>query len=50
MLRKSKLDSIAVLIFNTSSDSNISHHEFVLISNVLKECEDMKEEIKNLKI
>ena len=30
-------------------DSNISHDEFVLRSNVLKECDDMKEEIKNLK-
>ena len=28
-------------------DSNISHDEFVLIDNVLKEFYDMKEEIKN---
>ena len=28
-------------------DSNISHNEFVLINNVLKEFRDMKEKIKN---
>ena len=31
------------------SDSYVSHDEFVLINNVLKENEDMKEEIKSLK-
>ena len=30
-------------------DSNISHDEFALINNLLKESEDMKEGIKNLK-
>ena len=30
-------------------DSNISHDEFALINNLLKEYEDMKEGIKNLK-
>ena len=30
-------------------DSGVSHDKFVLISNVLKEYENMKEEIKNLK-
>ena len=30
-------------------DSNISHNEFLLINNVLKEYDHMKEEIKNLK-
>ena len=30
-------------------DSKISHDEFALINNVLKEYYDMKEEIKNLK-
>ena len=30
-------------------DSNISHNEFLLINNVLKEHDHMKEEIKNLK-
>ena len=31
------------------NDSNISHDEFVLINNGLKEYGKMKEEIKNLK-
>ena len=30
-------------------DSGISHDEFVLINNVLKECNEMKQETKNLK-
>ena len=30
-------------------DSNINHVKFVLISNALKEYDDIKEEIKNLK-
>ena len=38
LLAKSKLNLI---------DSNISHDEFVLINNVPKEFDDMKEEIKN---
>ena len=35
------------LISKALIDSNISHHEFVLINNVLKEFYGMKEEIKN---
>ena len=46
-LAKSKLNSIEVLISKALIDSNISHDEFVLINNVLKEFYDMKEEIKN---
>ena len=46
---KSKLNSIEVLIFKTSIDSVISHDQFVLINNLLKEYDQMKEEIKNLK-
>ena len=49
MLAKSKLNSIEVLISKTLIDSNISHDEFVLINNVLKEYEEMKEEVKILK-
>ena len=30
-------------------DSNISHDEIVLLNNVLKEYDDLKEEIQNLK-
>ena len=38
---KSKLNSIEVLICRALIDSNISHDEFVLINNVLKEYVDM---------
>ena len=38
-----------VLISKALINSNISHDEFVLINNVLKEFHDMKEEIKNSK-
>ena len=36
-----------MLISKTLTDSNVSHNEFVLINNMLKESYDMKEEIKN---
>ena len=36
-----------VLISKALIDSNISHDEFVLMNNALKEFYDMKEEIKN---
>ena len=49
MLAKSKLNSIKVLISKDLIDSNINHDKFVLINNVLKECDDMKEVITNLK-
>ena len=49
LLAKSKLNSTEVLISNVLIDSNISHDEFVLTNNVLKEFYDMKEEIKNSK-
>ena len=49
MLVKSKLNSIEVSISKALIESNISHDEFVLINNVFKEYDDMKEEIKNSK-
>ena len=49
LLAKSKLNSIEVLFSNTLIDSVISHDEFVLIINALKEYSEMKEEIKYLK-
>ena len=49
LLAKSKLNSIKVLISKDLIDSVISHDEFVLINNVLKEYNEMKEKIKNLK-
>ena len=36
-----------VLVYKVLIDSNIGHHEFVLINNVLKESYDMKGEITN---
>ena len=47
MLAKSKLNNMEVLISKALIDSNISHDEFVLMNNALKEFYDMKEEIKN---
>ena len=45
LLAKSYLNSIAKALIN----SIISHDELVLINNMLKEYDDMKEEIENLK-
>ena len=47
MLANSKLNSIEVLISKALIDSNISHDEFILINNVLKESYDIEEGIKN---
>ena len=49
LLAKAKLNSIEVLISKALIDSNNSHDDFVLITDVLKEYGNMKEEIKNLK-
>ena len=49
LLAKSKLSSREALISMTLIDSVISHDEFVLINNVLKEYDKIKEEIKTLK-
>ena len=48
LLVKCKLNQTEVLISKALIDSNISHDGFVLINNMLKEQDDMKEEIKNL--
>ena len=48
LLAKSKLCSLEVLISKALIDSNISHDQLVLMNNVLKEYDDMKEEIRNL--
>ena len=50
LLPKSKLNSIEFLISKALIDSNVSHDELLLINNVVKECGNMTEEIKNLKI
>ena len=39
-----------MLIWKALIDTYISHDTFVLVYNVLKEYDDMKEEIKNLRI
>ena len=49
LLVKSKLNNIEVLISKTLIDSNISHDEFVSLNNLLKEFDNMREEIRNLK-
>ena len=49
MLTKSKLNSIEIVSSKALIDSVISHDEFVLINNMTKEYEEMKEKIKNLK-
>ena len=49
LLAKSKLNSIEVLIYKALIDSNISHEKFILINNVLKDYDDMKEETKTLR-
>ena len=46
-LAKSKLSRTEVLISNSLIDSNVSHDELVSINNVLKEYEEIKEEIQN---
>ena len=48
LLAKSKLNSIELLISKALMNSNISHDEFILINNVLKEYYDMIEATKNL--
>ena len=47
MLAKTKLNIIEVLISKALIDSSISHDEFVLVNNVLKEHDNTKEEIQN---
>ena len=43
--KKHDLNSITVLVSNALIDLNISHNEFLLINNVLKKYNDMKEKI-----
>ena len=43
------LNSIEVLISRASSDSDISHDEFILVNNALKENDDMSKPIKKFK-
>ena len=50
LLGKAKLDTIEVLISKSLIYSYISHGKFVSVNNVLREYNEMKEEIKNLKL
>ena len=50
LLAKTKLNNIEVLISKALIDWNISHDEFVLTNNVLKEFYDMKKKSKILMI
>ena len=47
LLAKTKLNTIKVLTFKAFIDSKISHDEFVSENDMLKEYDDLKEEIKN---
>ena len=49
LLATSKLNSTELVISKASINWNISHDKFVSMNNVLKEYDDMKEEIRNLK-
>ena len=49
MLEKTKLNNI-VLISNALMDSYISQNEFVSVCYIIKKYDDLKEEIKNLKM
>ena len=49
LLAKTKLNTTEVLISKALVDSYISYDEFVLENNVLREYDDMKEEIKKSK-
>ena len=48
LLAKTKLNTIQVLISKVLIDLCINHDKFALIDHVLREQNDMKEEIKNL--
>ena len=47
MLGKDKLNTIEVLISKALIDSYISHDEFALVNNVLREYYEMRIEIKH---
>ena len=50
MSAKCKLNSTEVFISKALIDPNISHDEFVLINDVPKKYDNLKEEMINLKI
>ena len=48
MSAETKLNNIEVLVFRTLIDWHIGNDKFVSVNNVLREYDDMKEEIKTL--
>ena len=48
LLRKIKLDTIEVFICKSLIESYISHQEFVSVNNVLRDYNEVKEEIKKI--
>ena len=47
LLGRDKLNTIEVLTSKALTDSYISHDEFVSVNNVLRDYNEMKEEMKN---
>ena len=50
LLEKDKLNAFEVLISKNLIDSYVNHDKFVLLNNVLREYQEMKEEVKNPEI
>ena len=50
LVAKTNLSTIEVLISRTLINSCISHDEFALVNNMLKEYDDKKEEIEHLNV
>ena len=48
LLAKSKLNSTEILVSNALIDSNISHNEIVLISNIYDRMKKKKKKFKDL--
>ena len=46
LLAKAKLNTVQILISKVLIGSSINHDGFVLVNNMLGECNEMKEEIK----
>ena len=49
LLAKPKLNNIEVLLLKSLINLNIRHNDFVLINNMQKQYDKMKERVKNLK-
>ena len=47
LLAKTKLNTVKVLISKALIDSYINQDEFILVNNMLREYNEVKEEIKN---